>query len=239
MSLQQKHSTQRIRSVQRTAFSVQHTRSVQREAHSVQDDDQRLHARRFTLHATQAGFTLVELVVVMAILVVISSIVLVNYNRFGSQTLLRNLAYDIALSVREAQVYGISARSFRGAEFAVGHGVFFDLTEGDDFFFLYTDVNGDNFFSSASTEWVETFTIGRGYRIDRLCVPSGASENCAITVLDMLFKRPEPDAIIRASSGSGFTVHDRARIVVTSPQEQRLSVLVETTGQISVQRYDE
>ena len=233
-------------------MSEQQKQSVQRIAYNVQKCNRARACRaRAKLPATSyqllayprgqspRGFTLVELVVVMGILVAISAIVLVNYNRFGSQTLLRNLAYDIALSVREAQVYGISARSFQGSNFAAGHGVFFDLNDGDDFFFLYTDVNGDNFFSSASSEWVETYTIGRGYRVDRLCVPSRESENCSITTLDMLFKRPEPDAIIRASSGAGFAIYDRVRIVVTSPQEERLSVLVETTGQVSVQRYDE
>lgn len=190
----------------------------------------------------QRGFTLIELLVVVGILVVISGIILTNYSKFGGQILLRNLAYDIALSIRQAQVYGISARSFLGAQFAAGHGVYFDLVDpsvGDTSFFLYTDVDNNSFFTSAGTEWVETFSIGRGYTIDRVCVPSGASETCGVTQLDILFRRPEPDAIIRASTGGGFATYDRARIVLESPQENKLSVLIETTGQISVQRYVE
>lgn len=192
---------------------------------------------------TRDGFTLIELLVVVGILVVISGIMLTSYSKFGGQILLRNLAYDTALSIREAQVYGISARSFLGAAFAAGHGVYFNLTDssiGNTAFYLYTDVDNDNFFTSAGTEWVETFSIGRGYLIDRLCVPSGStSEACDVVQLDILFKRPEPDAIIRASRGSGFATYDRARVVLASPQGKKLSVLVETTGQISVQRYNE
>ncbi|MAZ67606.1 hypothetical protein CL652_02450 [bacterium] len=191
---------------------------------------------------TQAGFTLIELLVVIGILVVISGVVLASYSKFGGQLLLRNLAYDVALSIRQAQVYGISARSFLGAEFASGHGAYFNLADpavSDTAFFLYTDVDTNGFFTSASTEWVETFSIGRGYTIDRICVPSGASESCGITQLDVLFRRPEPDAIIRASTGGAFTTYDRVRIVLESPQEKKLSVLIETTGQISVQRYVE
>lgn len=187
---------------------------------------------------TQRGFTLIELIVVVGILVVISGIILANYSKFGGTMLLRNLAYDIALSIRQAQVYGISARSFLGAEFAVGHGVYVSFAEGNNQFFLYTDVDGNNFFTSAGTEWVETYGIGRGFTIDALCIPTGpTTENCTATELDVLFKRPEPDAIIRASLGSGFSVYDRARIVVKSPQEQLLSVLIEASGQISVQRF--
>lgn len=188
---------------------------------------------------TQRGFTLIELIVVVGILVVISGIILTNYSKFGGQILLRNLAYDIALSIREAQVYGISARSFLNAQFASGHGVYFDISTTDNTFYLYTDVNNDNFMTSIGDEMTETVTIGRGYTIDRICIPSGGSEVCNVTELDMLFKRPEPDAIIRAASGAGFTQYNRARIVIVSPQNKKLSVLVETTGQISVQRYEE
>jgi len=189
---------------------------------------------------SQTGFTLIELLVVVAILVVISSIILTSYSKFGGQILLRNLAYDIALSIRQAQVYGISARSFLDAQFSAGHGVFFSFDEGNNLFYLYTDVDNNSFFTSVSDELVETFSIGRGYTIDRLCVASGAaSESCGITELDILFKRPEPDAIIRASTGSGFSQYERAHIVLESPQGNKLSVLIETTGQISVQRYNE
>jgi len=188
----------------------------------------------------QQGFTIIELIVVVAILGVISSITLTSYSKFGGKILLRNLAYDVALSIRQAQVYGISARSFLGAQFSVGHGVYMDFSEGKDKFFLYTDVDNNNFFTSAATEWVETFSIGKGYSLEKFCIPTGpTTEDCTPTKLDILFKRPEPDAIIRTSLGSGFTKYDRVRIVVKSPQGDMLSVLVETTGQISIQRYDQ
>ncbi len=197
------------------------------------------YTRSISPYSAHAGFTLIELIVVVGILAVISGITLTSYSRFGGQVLLRNLAYDVALSIRQAQVYGISARSFLGSQFSSGHGVYFSFLEGNDQFFMYADVDGNNFFTSIATEWIETYAIGRGYTIESLCVPSGATtEDCTVTKLDILFKRPEPDAIIRASFGSAFNQYDRARIVIRSPQGQRLSIFVETTGQISVQRYE-
>lgn len=188
---------------------------------------------------TRNGFTLIELLVVVGILVVISGIILANYSKFGGKVLLRNLAYDVALSIREAQVYGISARSFLGAQFAVGHGVYISLSEGRDFFYLFTDTNTDGFYTAGGSEWVQTYSIGRGFLIDRICIPQGVSENCAIDKANILFKRPEPDAIISVDDGGGFDPATRVRIVVMSPQNDKLSVLVETTGQISVERYSE
>jgi hypothetical protein len=178
---------------------------------------------------------------VVGILAVISSILLANHNKFGGKVLLRNLAYDIALSVRQAQVYGISARSFLGAGFAAGHGLYFDLSEGNNFFFRFTDTNSDGLYTPGGSEWVETYNIGNRYLIDRICVPDGGSgEDCSVNTLNILFQRPEPDAIINATvAGGGYEQYDRARIVLISPQEDMLSVLVETTGQISVQRYEE
>ncbi len=185
----------------------------------------------------QGGFTVIELIVVVGIVVTISSIVLASYSQFGGTVLLRNLAYDVALSVREAQIFGISARSFGGVEFAAGHGVYFDLQETNRSFTLFTDANEDGVYTSAGSEWVETYNLGQGYLIERICVPDGETEDCLVTDLSILFKRPEPDAIIRASFGSGFSQYERARIVVMSPREDRMSILVEAAGQISVQRY--
>ncbi len=47
---------------------------------------------------------------------------LANHERFNSSILLDSLAYDIALSIREAQVYGLSVRGIN-ADFQVGYGV--------------------------------------------------------------------------------------------------------------------
>mgnify|MGYP001257128342 CR=1 FL=1 len=182
------------------------------------------------------GFTLIEMVVVVGIIAVVSSVTLTNYAKFGGQILLRNLAYDMALTIRQAQVYGISARTFFDAPFAAGHGVSFDLSVDTTSFRLYTDTNEDAFYSLAGTELIELYTIGRGYRIRQICVSNNSSEYCDATKLDILFKRPEPDAIIRGDRGSGFGRYNRARIIVISPQGSELAVLVEASGQISIQR---
>lgn len=61
--------------------------------------------------ASQEGFTLTELLVVMGIVFMISTISLSNYNKFGRTIDLENTAYAVALAVREAQVFGINRLS--------------------------------------------------------------------------------------------------------------------------------
>src|SRR3989344_5480115 len=87
----------------------------------------RLAARSSQLVAGERGFTLVELMVVTGIFVVITSLILANNTRFGGAVLLENLAYDIALSVRRAQVYGIAVRRFGEDDFSAGYGVNFTI----------------------------------------------------------------------------------------------------------------
>lgn len=60
------------------------------------------------------GFTLVELIICVAIFVFLTGLVVTKYSTFNSSILLTNLAYDVALTVRTAQSYGLNVRSIPG-----------------------------------------------------------------------------------------------------------------------------
>ncbi len=195
------------------------------------------------------GFTLIELLVVTAILIIITSIVLVNNNRFGGVILLENLAYDIALSIREAQVFGISVRQFGSGNFGVGYGMHF-LSTSPTTYVLFADAisqNGlyDGCPTQASCELVESTDIQRGYFIAGLCVPAGDNSGSCTRVsrADILFKRPEPDACISKEGASAMTgnyvctgAQESVRIILQSPRGDLMSVVVGATGQISTNR---
>lgn len=192
-------------------------------------------------HAS-AGFSLIELLVVTAIFVTISGIVLANHSRFGGQIVLENMTYDIALTVRHAQLYGIAVRRF-GSTFGVAYGMHFGSATT---YQLYADsLAGNGVYdcpdpaNPATCELVETTTIVGGHQITSLCVrPNGnLTFVCGKSSLDILFKRPEPDAYIRATTGSvaDGVLYEAAQIVLSSPRGQQKTVIIEHTGQISVQ----
>lgn len=185
----------------------------------------------------QRGFSLIELLVVTGIFIVITGVVLANNAQFNSSVLLGNAGYDIALSVRQAQVYGLSTQSYAG-EFQVGYGVHF---QGSTQYLLFADLDPahNKQYDAGVDQVVQTYTLGRGHTILRYCgVRSDSTEDCsdgaaALTHLDIGFLRPNPDATV---TGDSPTPYSSAKIVIQSRADETRTITIQSTGQISVKR---
>ena len=200
----------------------------------------------------RAGFTLVELLVVMAVVTIITMVLLVRQGRFDSSTLLRSLAYSTALSVRQAQLYGTSVSGTKNAGgaivFASAYGVFFDSTNISKYI-LFADLDGDGQYSAG--EAVKTFTFGTGYSLGEVCAIGTNSGGAAIkrctgsddtagggtiTGVTVLFKRPNTDAVIKAT-GAGAQIGDSyssAYVRVANVDGVYRPILVSISGQVVV-----
>ncbi len=196
--------------------------------------------------ATQAknlsrGFTLLELLVSISIFTVITTIAVFNNTQFNSSVLLTNLAYEVGLSVRQAQFYGITVKQTAGdpTAFDSGYGVHFD-TSSPSTYVLFEDVNTcvypaicTNKMYDVGDVGTETFNIQKGNLIGKICVTDSSNvTSCSNSVVDIAFVRPNPDAYIRAN-GAG-TAYQKAEICIYSPKGAIRKVIVESTGQISV-----
>ena len=193
------------------------------------------HSRAAT---AQPGFSLIELLVVVGIFTMVSMLTIASNATFGEHVKLETLAYDIALSVRQSQVYGIAVRRFglSGTDFSRGYGMHFNVSTplSATSYELFADtLTGNGIYDLG--ELVEATTIQGGYRIIDLCVRphNVTTEDCTITDLNVLFKRPEPDAYIRGPNPA--PTYELGRIVIESPRGERADVVVELSGQISVQ----
>lgn len=172
------------------------------------------------------------MIVVTGIIVIITGVLLVRNSSFGGSIILKSLAYDVALSIREAQTYGISVRQSTGGNFTSGYGIEV-RTASPTSYLLYVDSDGNGYYTG-STELVTRYALKQGYGISGLCyTAAGATtEVCSGQKLDITFKRPEPDAYIRVNDAAAL--NQRARIKLSAPNGNTVSIYIEATGQISV-----
>ncbi len=92
----------------------------------------------------QKGFSIIELIVVVAIMLVVTSVTLLRQSKFSSDILITNMAYAIGLDIREAGVLGTSSRQSDYVttvgsgnsdedQYRVGYGVHFSMNaDGND-----------------------------------------------------------------------------------------------------------
>lgn len=184
------------------------------------------------------GFTLVELMVSISIFAVITAVVLIRNNEFNSGILFSNLVYEIALSIREMQTYGITVRASDAGTFKNGYGVYFDTVNTPNSFVQFIDQEpGDRLYSES--EKLTRFNLKPGNSIEKLCDLTSGS--CSpVSSLAITFMRPEPDARITYSGYSGAPI-TKAGIVIKSPGTTdvvRKCIVVTGVGQISVQNYN-
>ena len=191
-----------------------------------------------SIRSPRRGFSLVELIVVISIFSLITGIILTRHSQFNSSLLLSNLAYEVALSIREAQVFGLSSRQ-SGSTFDLGYGVHFDsLTPAS--YIVFADLDRNNVYTSSGDAVLETYTLQRAHAIGNICVTDGSgSETCvsggSFTQLDIGFERPDPDAYITVD-GVTSTLYGSAKIILSAPQNNSRTIRVVSTGQISVEQ---
>ena len=178
---------------------------------------------------SKRGFTLIELMVVVFIMMVISSIILWNNSKYSSDTIVTNVTYEIALEIRQAQQYGISVHNIEGevggntnpdpTAFNFGYGVHFSGSGLNPItsFILFADngnngssITNDGKYDSGDTV-VDTFNLPQGVKIVDFRYISGGqpyqyrvSGTYNLSYMDITFKRPKPDAQINTSAGKNL-----------------------------------
>ncbi len=189
------------------------------------------------------GFTLVEMLVVLGIFFTVSSLVLVRERRFHSDTHATNVAYTLALIMREAQVSSLGSREVGSSGlFTAGRGIRFDVLEPNSFF-LYVDINNNERWDNGDVK-LATHIFADDTSLRDVCAVGQTQSNCMmtgsissrITHLDIVFLRPNPEPSIRTSCiFSCANPFAHADITVVSPNNISRLIRISSTGQISIQ----
>lgn len=198
------------------------------------------------------GFSLIELMIVIAIFTVITTVALFDQGKLNSNVLLTNLAYDVALTVREAQSYGVGVRySTNNNSASGGYGVYLNMINPEEIK-VFHDLKDDGTYVEAddgSAEKTYEFLNQRGNRIAGICVldTSGALTEYGVQCpgvpfsksvdnLNITFKRPDPEANFNVG---GNPISGPAYIVLKSQDGTNCrAVVVEGSGQVRVEGSD-
>lgn len=160
---------------------------------------------------THRGFSLIELLVVFAIIMSIMAVVFTSQGSFNKTFVLTNTAYDIALTLRDAGAYGLGSRA-AGTAANVGYGLHFQNSSPSSFLF-FGDISpaasctmpdckpGNSVYTSGSDSLVRQYTLGNGVTLTDFCVFNGnwvctyahGGYTGGLTSLDIVFARPNPN----------------------------------------------
>ena len=187
------------------------------------------------------GFTLIELMVTIAIVTVIMGIILIENSKFNDSIILTNTAYEIALVARQAQVFGLSSKAASSGTIYSGYGINASAVDGENsVVHLFADNITANGKYDAGEEITGGIQIGRGIRVTHICFYYATERRCneseVLKKTNVTFKRPNPESDIRDGSGSTPAGVKQVQINVNtsaSTNESRC-VIIYKSGQISV-----
>ncbi|MEX2029199.1 MAG: type II secretion system protein [Candidatus Paceibacterota bacterium] len=183
------------------------------------------------------GMTYVELIVVLSIFSVITSVVIFNYGEFQAKVDMKNLASDIALKIVEAQkssLSGVLPLSVYDANWKPSYGIHFNMATRDRFvYFVDLNLNG----VMDDPERLDTIVITKDNLISAIDRCSGVScdSSSPISPLSIIFKRPDSQAVFRDSGGATLPNNfDYIKITIQSPQGTTDFIKVYPSGRIQV-----
>ena len=199
---------------------------------------------------------MVELLVVLAIILTLTTVTLTSQGAFNKTLILANTAYDMALTLRSAETYGISSRA-AGIDRNTGYGLHLGPVPASTFT-LFADTNSapgapDNCHPTTDStkpdakpgncifdtgETVTDYALGNRIVISDYCAYESGNRVCAssdgLRALDIVFLRPNPDPFVRVTTASSAIVPETsACITITSSQGGARYVSITAAGAIT------
>ena len=210
---------------------------------------------------TKAGFTLIELLITLVIFVTLTGVVLLNKNNFDNAELLHNFAYDVALTIRQAQSYAVNVQENSVGGFSSKYGVFFNTSDtgSNTNFIFFNDFNilgtsdGNHQYDignsegsvtqcPTTSECIQKYAIKNGLYISHMCVGIDESScnqsNGTVDNMVVLFSRPSFTANIYVphSITQPTPTPTYAKITLSSPSGASESVVITGIGQVYVKK---
>lgn len=196
------------------------------------------------------GFTLIEVVVVIGVMAIISSLMLANFPRFNKQISVEREAGKLALSFRKVQSYALAVREFGPTppfndypfcddptklpvKFP-GYGLFFKASDPTHYF-IYGDINCSRYYENTlPEEAVEMINIEGNVKVFSIKGYDAAVclGGCDLNELSILYVRPGPTILIKSSGVDYNFIEIYLR---SSDGAVSKKVVIRSTGQVSIE----
>lgn len=179
----------------------------------------------------RAGMSVMEGLIVIAIVVSMSAQVLVSFTGLNDNAALQQAARDLALNLRTAQNMSVAVSvpfGFNQVPPITG----IHITNGSGSYALFADKSAPpDFIYNPPTETIQTFTFERNIIIDRVIIDDtiilSPAQQANITFV-------APEATLYIVKGDGSFLGDKMVIELLARSGQRKSLIIRTSGQISI-----
>src|SRR3989344_8930515 len=168
------------------------------------------------------GFTLIEILVVIGIMIFMTALVLPNWRRGNQELAIDRALHQVAQDITRAEESALRAQFFQCQTGSIkGYGVYWDRTEMPDSYLVFADCNGNEQYDISDTT-VETIEIENGISISSLSPDPFFS---------IVFTPPEPRVAIKPGDPS------QAQIILTLDSEPGTmrTITVTSRGIIDIQ----
>jgi prepilin-type N-terminal cleavage/methylation domain-containing protein len=175
------------------------------------------------------GFTLIELIASISIIVIVTSVVVFQYRNYESTTTMRGQVHEIALALREAQVNATNGKEFapNTNKFRFQYAVKFNKSVTPPTFYLYGDHNApfgtlDTTTNPNTNELLAQYTLRKGYTFDICAKASESSATCDTpTELTVYYNYASSTANLKSPTTSyGYVEISVYKIGQTANQEK-------------------
>ncbi len=198
-----------------------------------------------TSYKLNAGMSYVELIVVLSIFAVLSSVAVYNYGSFQNMVDIKNLGSDIASKIVEAQKSSLNGvlpvSGSQIPDWKPSYGIYFNINTnpggpeplGDNKSFIYfVDLNNDGIYGNG--EALDTISITKGNYINTLeeCPSNGSCHGLSSSLLSITFKRPDSSAIFY--SNGILSVSGYIRITIKSANGTTAFIKIYPSGRVQI-----
>ncbi len=189
--------------------------------------------------------TYVELIVVLTIFAIMTSVVLFNYGAFQGRVDVKNLANDLALKIVQAEkdasfgkVPSLAQQAGVAPNWKPSYGTYFDLATDNTTFYYFADLNQNKYYDASSCggsgECISSTKITRGGTIAGIkTFPGGASLQKA----SLSFTRPNSIVtVVDLSHGAPVIVSgvNYIEISVKSPASDASIITLYPSGRVEI-----